>query len=47
MTAMAKKPAPLPPEKKRRNMALLMALLLFAAVIYGVTIIRIHVTGAP
>ncbi|HVY12434.1 MAG TPA: hypothetical protein VHB73_02595 [Alphaproteobacteria bacterium] len=33
---------PLPPQKKRRNLAVLLALLLFVAVVYGVTIVKIH-----
>ena len=50
MIAMAKsdpQKSPLTPEKKRRNLALLAALLLFVAIVYGVTIVRVHLTGAP
>lgn len=37
----------LPLEKKRRNLALLIGLLCFVAIIYGVTIIKMNIFGKP
>jgi hypothetical protein len=37
----------LSPEKKKRNLAIALALLVFVALIYAVTIIKIHAGGTP
>jgi hypothetical protein len=35
----------IPAQKAKRNWAIMIALLLFVAIIYGVTIVKIHING--